>query len=150
LVRAGRGVLAPQRLELPGMDEMLEAVEEVVIGTERAPSLSRLRGEATAWPCRQCSNSRSVPDASDPETGRILCPNCRGDPGPLLSERDKLGYVALEAIVLRADGRSWSAEHAMLRTGPLLDPDPTRVPALYRIDPTATVYNSGDWVSPTP
>ena len=150
LVRAGRGVLARQRLEEPGMNDLLDAIDAVVIGAKNAPSLARIRGEAGVWPCKQCGNARAVPDASDPETRVMLCPNCRGNPGPLLSDNDRLGYVALEAIALRADGRTWSAEHAMLRTGPLLDPDPERVPTLFQIDPTKSVYNSGAWITPTP
>lgn len=147
LVRAGRGALARTRFDRPGMSDLLEAVGEAVIGLQNAPSLARIRGEAGVWPCKQCSNARSVPDASDPETRRVLCPNCRGNPGPLLSDEDRLGYIALEAIALRADGRTWSAEHAMLRTGPLLDPDPTRVAAIYRIDTTRPVYKSGEWIA---
>ncbi len=150
LVRAGRGVLARAQLERPGMEELLDAVGEAVLGLQNAPSLARIRGEAGVWPCKQCGNARSVPDPSDPDTRRILCPNCRGNPGPLLSDEDRLGYVALEAIALRADGRTWSAEHAMLRTGPLLDPDPDRVPEVYQIDTSRSVYKSGEWTRPRP
>ena len=150
LVRAGRGALARGRLEQPGMGAIIEAVGEAVLGVRNAPSLARIRGEAGVWPCKQCSNARSVPDASDPDTKRVLCPNCRGNPGPLLTDEDRIGFVALEAIALRADGRTWSAEHAMLRTGPLLDPDPDGVAAFYQIDVERTVYNSGAWRKPGP
>ncbi|MEL6497861.1 MAG: hypothetical protein AAGJ54_04635 [Planctomycetota bacterium] len=150
LVRSGRGVLARARLEQPGMQDLLDAVSAIVLGTQNAPSLARMRGESSVWPCKQCSNARSVPDASDPDTKRILCPNCRGNPGPLLSNRDRISFVALEAIALRADGRTWSAEHAMLRTAALLDPDPEGVASFYQIDTSRSVYKSGVWKEAVP
>ncbi len=150
LTRAGRGALARQRLELPGMDELIDAISSAVVGNRSVPSINRMRSEAGVWPCKQCSNARSVPDPSSPETERVLCPNCRGNPGPLLDTDDLVAYTALEAIVLRADGRTWSAEHAMLRTGPLRDPDLGQVPRMFAIDPTRSVYNSGQWVTPDP
>lgn len=150
LTRAGRGVLARQRLDRPDMEAFFDAIGRAVIDGRVVPSLSRMQGEARDWPCRQCGNSRSVPDPSNPETKRMLCPNCGGNPGPRLSARELVDYVALEAVALRVGGRSWSAEYATLRTAALIDPDLDRIPEMFGVDPARSVYNSGEWVEPGP
>ena len=148
LVRSGDGPLAKQRLDSPGVTALADEYRDLVIGGLAPVSIARLRTEAEVWPCPECGNSRSVVDPNDRQTGRILCPTCRGNPGPVLAPAELAGSVAFEAVVLRADAQTWSAETAIGRVGPLRDPDPAELPVFYGIDTRKSIYRDGAWIAP--
>ncbi|MEO1585561.1 MAG: hypothetical protein AAFR96_13445, partial [Planctomycetota bacterium] len=150
LTLAGRGALARRKLDEPGVEGVLAAVSDAVVLGRPAPPVSRLVSEAGLWPCRQCSNAREVPDPADPESTIMLCPTCLGDPGPRLTAAERMTYVARDAMLLDAEGATWSTEHALMQTGPLQDPDPQAVPSTYGVDPKRTLFRNGQWVAPEP
>jgi predicted RNA-binding Zn-ribbon protein involved in translation (DUF1610 family) len=148
LVRSGDGSLARERFEFPGVAELASSYRDAAPDDRQPSSFTRLASEAKIWPCPQCGNARVVPDPANPREGKAYCPTCRGDPGPVLTMAQLAASIALEAVILRADSQTWSAEHAMRRTQVLRDPDPAEVPLLYGVDTDLTVYRDGRWARP--
>ncbi|MGP1272601.1 MAG: hypothetical protein ACTS22_04655 [Phycisphaerales bacterium] len=147
LVRSGDGTLARDRLDFPGALALAERYQNAPLPGSAAVTWPRLLTEAEVWPCPECGNARTVVDPGDRETGRILCPTCRGNPGPLLTDRDLAASVAFEAVVLSSPAETWSAEASVNRVGPLRDPDPAELSSMYRIDVNRTVFRDGRWIT---
>ncbi|MEM1072167.1 MAG: hypothetical protein AAGB48_10700 [Planctomycetota bacterium] len=148
LARAGLGNLARDRLDTPGVQAIAERVRDVGARGIAPLSFSRHEAEARIWPCPECSNARIIPDPSNPSRDRVFCSTCRGDPGPDLSQGELVGSLALEAVVLDADARTWSAATALGLTDPVDDPELEQLPAILGIDPSLTVYVDGRWQRP--
>lgn len=148
LVRSGDGSLARERFEFPGVAGLADQYRDAAPDDRQPSSFTRLASEAKIWPCPQCGNTRVVPDPANPREGKALCPTCRGDPGPVFTLGQLAASIAMEAVILRADSQTWSAEHAIKRTQVLRDPDPVEVPLLYGVDTELTVFRDGRWARP--
>jgi hypothetical protein len=149
LTLAGEGVQAAELLQRPDVRAVLRRYEALLSVTGLPGGLARLERYARLWPCRECRNTRSTtrvgPDG--PET--VLCPTCRGNPGPQLAEEEYLALLRFQARLLDGIHESWSAQIITSAGAPLLDPDPGEfVRAMsqrYGIDPAAVVYQDGKW-----
>jgi len=143
LARSGEGRRAEQYLSREGVRELLAATQSVVAGAARANDpVSRWVED---WPvCPTCKNRRIVTRGSESK----LCPYCDGNPGPKLNDAELLTQYRAESLVLRGAYRSWSAQLLADDGEPLRDPNPGDVAPSFGVDPRATLWRSGGWVSP--
>ncbi|MEM8756232.1 MAG: hypothetical protein AAGF47_00430 [Planctomycetota bacterium] len=145
LSRAGLGRLARDRLEDPAVQALAEQIHIEPSSRSRPIAISRLRSEAAIWPCPECANARTIPDPDDRRSSVIYCPTCRGDPGPLLTPKEFVGAVVLEAVLLEAGATSWSADLALGLDRPIRDPSPAELAAMYGVDTAARWFINGEW-----
>lgn len=94
--------------------------------------------------CDRCRNERVIRRAG--EGGRPtleLCPLCRGNPGPRLTEEEFLESLRVEGILLGCRPTSWAA--GMLLSGglPLRDAEPDELAAWFGVNAQATQWRPG-------
>jgi hypothetical protein len=147
LARAGEGREARKLYEQPGVADLMRHYERAMGSTGETGSLSRLEKYMDAWPCRECGNQRVVgrPGEKGPELR--LCPTCRGNPGPRLSQEEYLAQLRFEAALLNGIQRSWAAQITVDQGAPLRDPDPAEVGATYGVDASHALFRDGRWES---
>jgi hypothetical protein len=145
LARAGEGREARKLYEQPGVADLMKRYERAMGSTGETGSLSRLQKYMDAWPCKECGNQRFVgrPGEHGPEIR--LCPTCRGNPGPRLSQEEYLAQLRFEAALLNGIQRSWAAQLTVDQGAPLRDPDPAEVGATYGVDASRAVFRNGKW-----
>jgi hypothetical protein len=135
--RAGEGRIARRAIERPELRELLEAY---------APDawIRSLEEEARDWPCRECGNDRfvSVPGQAGVF---VICPTCRGNPGPRLDRHDLLESLRIESGLMGVRTGSWSAQLALGRDEPMRDAEPEDIAARYRVDPALSCWRDGEW-----
>lgn len=155
-VRSGDGVLARQLLDKPEVRTGLESYE-TLLSHLGGGSLASILREAQRWPCRECGNERVVKRMGSASGGGAtvnggsapeyrVCPICNGDPGPDLSEREFLGQLWFEAVLLQGRQRSWAAQVASDGGSPLRDTDPSTVALFFGVDTGKVLWRKGEWV----
>ena len=143
LTRAGNGPGAREVLAEPGVVALTESLSNWLSSLDAQISPTRLRQAAGVWPCPECQNRRVVRDGAQ---GVSVCPTCQGNPGPQLSNEQRLGQIRAEAFLLDAKHRSWSADILVNGARPLRDPEPDELVELYRVDVDAPYRRAGRWV----
>lgn len=145
LARAGEGRDARKLYEQPGVADLMKRYERAMGSTGETGALTRLQKYMDAWPCKECGNQRVVgrPGEHGPEIR--LCPTCRGNPGPRLSQEEYLAQLRFEAALLSGIQRSWAAQLTVDQGAPLRDPDPAEVGATYGVDASRAVFRNGKW-----
>ncbi len=155
LARSGDGRQAQELLEKPGVRAVLQEYERAIGDSGHAGAISRLEKYIRAWPCPECQNRRFVAKPADrggggggnqPPEFRI-CFTCKGNPGPVLSNRELMAQLGFESALLAGVQRSWAAELAVRQSAPLRDPDPAELAPTYRVDPTKVYWRDARWVS---
>lgn len=154
LTVAGEGAQAIELLQRPDVRAVLRRYEALLSVTGLPGGLARLERYARLWPCRECRNTRSTTRVAagggGPET--VLCPTCRGNPGPQIAEEEYLALLRFQARLLHGIQQSWSAEIITSAGAPLLDPDPGEflraMSQRYGIDPGAVIYDGDAWKRP--
>ena len=144
LVRSGDGAQARQLL---AKDEVRAALEgyDPMMSNLRAGSASRVKREAERWPCTECGNQRVVRRGNPPE--HRLCPLCKGDPGPDMSDGEYMGQLLFEALLLQGNQRSWASQVASDGGAPLMDADTTTVARVFRVDTSLVLWRNRRWVA---
>jgi hypothetical protein len=147
LARAGEGTAAKKLLDEPGVMPLLRSYERAMGTTTGTGAIFRLQKYIEEWPCRVCENRRVVPRPGPGGVEYRICPNCHGNPGPLLSEEELVAHLRFEAALLNGIQRSWSAQVAVDQYAPLRDPDPDELAAAYGVDPARPYWRAGAWLA---
>jgi hypothetical protein len=143
LVRSGNGVQARQLLSKDEVKAALEGYDSM-LDNLGAGSATRITRDADRWPCSECGNARVVRRGSPPEYR--LCPLCKGDPGPHLTEREYMGQLLFESLLLQSNQRSWAAQIVSDGGAPLMDADVTTVARVFGVDTSLVLWRNGRWV----
>ncbi|MEQ8845494.1 MAG: hypothetical protein RIB58_11630 [Phycisphaerales bacterium] len=151
LARAGEGRRAARLYEDPQVRDVFERYGELLGGSGGLSGLSRFERALRDWPDLECGGSRVITRRGEDGVETLICPTCRGNPGPPLSEQEFLAHLRFESRLLRGIHQSWGAQVAADGGAPLLDPDPDRVPELlaarYGVDPSARIWQDGQWTT---
>lgn len=149
LTLAGEGIAAAELLQQPDVRALLRRYEPLLSVTGLPGGLARLERYARLWPCSECRNQRWTTRVGDEGSQTILCPTCRGNPGPQISEEEYLALLRFQARLLDGIQQSWAAEIITSGGAPLLDPDPAEFLRVarerYGLDPASVVYEDGEW-----
>jgi hypothetical protein len=147
LTRSGDGREARRMFDQPGVANVLRHYERAIGSTGETGALSRLDKYMQQWPCPECGNARTVsrPGEKGPEVR--LCPTCRGNPGPHLSEEESIAQLRFEAALLNGIQRSWAAQIVVDQGAPLRDPDLEELAPTYGVDPARSYWRDGGWVA---
>ena|ERR1043165_961966 len=149
LARSGEGREARKLFDQPGIADVLRRYERAIGTSGETGALSRLDKYMQAWPCKECNNERVVRRMGDRGVELRLCPECRGNPGPRLSEEELIGQLRFEAALLNGIQRSWAATIIVDQGAPLRDSDPDQLAAYYNVDAAKPYWRDGAW-SATP
>lgn len=136
--RAGDAVALHERLR---SDDVYRTLRR--LGDEGASAIDLLERASDRAPCAACRNRRiiksQIADTSDDVY--TLCPICLGNPGPAYALRQYRETLAVEALLLGAQGESWSA-HDWLSSGrAALEPDLDVLPEHFGVDPDRVRWN---------
>lgn len=146
LVRTGDGRRAERLLARPGVSDLLERFDKVLV-PGIGGGAQRVRRMIELYPaCPQCRNRRSIKDAG----GVQVCPTCKGLPGPNLPGDELVNHLRAESVLLSGVQRSWAAQILADEGAPLRDLDPAEVAATLRVDPAKTIWRNNAWTDPTP
>ncbi|MEQ9094653.1 MAG: hypothetical protein RIE32_00150 [Phycisphaerales bacterium] len=152
LARAGEGRRAARLYEDEAVREVFERYGRLLGGSGGLSGLSRFERALRDWPDLECGGSRVITRRGEDGVQTLICPTCRGNPGPPMSEQEFLNHLRFESRLLRGIHQSWGAQIAADGGAPLLDPDPDRVPELlaarYGILVEHTLWRDGRWVEP--
>ncbi|MBL9030863.1 MAG: hypothetical protein JNM80_04050 [Phycisphaerae bacterium] len=146
-LRAGEGRDARKMMEDPQVAAVLRRYERAIGTTGMTGALTRLDRYMQNWPCKECRNDRFVLRVSDRGAEVRLCPTCRGNPGPVLSEEELIGQLRFEDSLLSGIHDSWAAQTTVDQAAPLRDPDPEAVAPAYGVDAREAWYRKGKWVA---
>ncbi len=151
LARSGHGREALDRLEEPGVRDVLDRITPLLGirgGGGAAGVVERL---SRGWPCPRCSNERVETRRRDGDVFRERCSVCLGNPGPRdVSAEDLAAHIRAELRLLDGDLGSWSAQLEFDRGLPLREPSIAGLQRFYGVDPLARVWRDGQWVRPEP
>lgn len=152
LARSGEGRRAGRIYEDPAVKQVFERYGRLLGGSGGLSGLSRFERSLRDWPDLDCGGSRVITRRGEDGVETHLCPICRGNPGPPMSEQEFLDHLRFESRLLRGIHQSWGAQIAADGGAPLLDPDPDRVPELllarYGVDTTRRLWRDGAWIEP--
>lgn len=152
LARSGEGRRAGRIYEDEAVRQVFDRYGRLLGGSGGLSGLSRFERALRDWPDLECGGSRVVTRRGEDGVETHLCPTCRGNPGPALSEQEFLDHLRFESRLLRGIHQSWGAQIAADGGAPLLDPDPDRVPELllarYGVETTKRLWRDGVWVEP--
>lgn len=153
LARSGEGRRAGRIYEDPAVRQVFERYGSLLGGSGGLSGLSRFERALRDWPDLECGGSRVITRRGEDGVQTLICPTCRGNPGPPMSETEYLNHLRFESRLLRGIHQSWGAQIAADGGAPLLDPDPDRVPELlaarYGIDTTKRLWQAGQWNEPS-
>ncbi|MFI4881858.1 MAG: hypothetical protein ACIAQU_04660 [Phycisphaerales bacterium JB064] len=151
LARSGEGRRAGRIYEDPAVHQVFERYGSLLGGSGGLSGLSRFERALRDWPDLECGGSRVITRRGEDGVETLLCPTCRGNPGPPMSEAEFLSHLRFESRLLRGIHQSWGAQIAADGGAPLLDPDPDRVPELllarYGVDTSKRLWREGRWVA---
>lgn len=154
LARSGEGRRAGRIYEEPAVHQVFDRYGRLLGGSGGLSGLNRFERALRDWPDLECGGSRVITRRGDDGIETHLCPSCRGNPGPPMSEQEFLNQLRFESRLLRGIHQSWGAQIAADGGAPLLDPDPDRVPELlaarYGVDSARRLWRDGVWVEPPP
>ncbi|MFI4916740.1 MAG: hypothetical protein ACIAS6_09585 [Phycisphaerales bacterium JB060] len=152
LARSGEGRRAGRIYEDEAVRDVFERYGRLLGGTGGLSGLSRFERAIRDWPDLECGGSRVITRRGEDGIETLICPTCRGNPGPPMSEQEFLNHLRFESRLLRGIHQSWGAQIAADGGAPLLDPDPDRVPevlaARYGILVERTLWRDGEWLEP--
>lgn len=146
LVRSGDGVQARSTLDKPGVERLLESYDSLLERLGVRGGASALEREAQRWPCPDCANERIQRRGYASNQPR-LCVNCRGTPGPQLTNSELIGHLRFESWLLQGSQRSWAAQVASDAGAPLIEASPDAIPELFNIDPDLVYWRDGQWLA---
>jgi hypothetical protein len=150
LARSGEGRRAARIYEDPAVRQVFERYGRLLGGTGGLTGLSRFERALRDWPDLECGGARVITRRGEDGVETHLCPTCRGNPGPPMSEQEFLAQLRFESRLLRGIHQSWGAQIAADGGAPLLDPDPDRVPELlaarYGVNTAHRLWREGVWV----
>lgn len=154
LARSGEGRRAGRIYEDPAVKQVFERYGRLLGGTGGLSGLNRFERALRDWPDLECGGSRVITRRGDDGVVTLMCPTCRGNPGPPMSEEEFLNQLRFESRLLRGIHQSWGAQVAADGGAPLLDPDPDRVPDLlmarYGVDTAKRLWRDGGWTEAQP
>lgn len=154
LARSGEGRRAGRIYEDEAVRDVFERYGRLLGGAGGLSGLSRFERAIRDWPDLECGGSRVITRRGADGIETLLCPTCRDNPGPPMTEQEFLNHLRFESRLLRGIHQSWGAQIAADGGAPLLDPDPDRVPELlaarYGILVERTLWRDGQWVEPQP
>lgn len=147
-IRSGEGPAARALLSRSDVAEELARYDRLLSRLGLIGGVSGIRREAERWPCPECGNLRilkrgRLPGDNDPRR----CPNCAGNPGPLLDDKALLAHLRFESLLLQGSQRSWAAQVVTDGGAPLVDPDISSLPEVFRVDPLLVLWRDGVWVA---
>lgn len=148
LARSGEGREARRIWDQPGVADVLRRYERAIGNTGQTGALSRLDKAVQQWPCPECGNARAVNKPG--ERGGVevrLCPTCRGNPGPKLTEDEYFSQLRFEALLLEGIQRSWAAQVVVDQGAPLRDPDLDEVAPTFGVEVGKPYWREGRWIS---
>ncbi|UYV11729.1 MAG: hypothetical protein NCW75_10515 [Phycisphaera sp.] len=152
LARSGEGRRAGRIYEDPAVHQVFDRYGRLLGGTGGLSGLNRFERALRDWPDLECGGSRVITRRGEDGIETHLCPSCRGNPGPPMSEQEFLNQLRFESRLLRGIHQSWGAQIAADGGAPLLDPDPDRVPELliarYGTDTAKRLWRGGVWFEP--
>ncbi len=152
LARSGEGRRAARLYEDEAVRDVFERYGRLLGGRGGLSGVSRFERALRDWPDLECGGSRVITRRGEDGVETLICPTCRGNPGPPMSEQEFLDHLRFESRLLRGIHQSWGAQIAADGGAPLLDPDPDRVPELlaarYGIDVERTLWRVGQWIEP--
>ncbi|NRA58361.1 MAG: hypothetical protein HRU13_09650, partial [Phycisphaerales bacterium] len=151
LARSGEGRRARRLYENPAVRQVFERYGGLLGGSGGLSGLSRFERALRDWPDLECGGSRMIMRRGEDGVEAFVCPTCRGNPGPPLSEEEFLNHLRFESRLLRGIQQSWGAQIAADGGAPLLDPDPDRVTdslaARYGVDASRRLWRDGAWLA---
>ncbi len=150
LSRAGEGRMAERMLAEPGVLEAIERYDDLLAAEGLGDASEWLTRTAERWPCPNCRNERVVAVTRENPPRRELCAVCEGDPGPKLSESERIATLRFESRLLTGIHKSWAAQIAADLGAPLRDADPAQLPLAMGVDPELVLYRDGAWVAAPP
>lgn len=133
LARAGDGRGVRERLRKPGVQALLTASDPAI--TEVLPILEAAKEPHTCAGCRNKRIVRTQPATREIEAVDTLCPVCRGNPGPSLTQAQLAATLRAEAVLLRAQPTGWAAQAWLDRGSTFDDPDSSDLAARLGVDP---------------
>ncbi|HMN39199.1 MAG TPA: hypothetical protein PKE29_00020 [Phycisphaerales bacterium] len=139
-VRIGEGRRAERLLARPGVRELLDRCDRLLMPGIGGASLVRKRIEDYPM-CPQCHNRRYIKDAA----GVHLCPTCQGTPGGPFSAMELVGHLRTESVLLSGQQRSWSGQITSDFGAPLRELDASELAATYKVDATRPLWRGGRW-----
>jgi hypothetical protein len=145
--RTGDGRQVLLALDVPAVRSLLGTYDRLITDSPYKGTLAAIEGEASRWPCRECSNQRIVRKSARAGDYK-LCTTCNGRPGMKLSPEQWLAQIRLESLLLSGIHRSWAAQVASDLGEPLRDPDARDLPGVLGVDTTRTVWRVGGWTKP--
>ncbi|MEQ8317131.1 MAG: hypothetical protein RIE77_14755 [Phycisphaerales bacterium] len=152
LARSGEGRRAGRMYEDEAVREVFDRYGRLLGGRGGLSGVSRFERALRDWPDLECGGSRVITRRGEDGIETLICPTCRGNPGPPMSEEEFLNQLRFESRLLRGIHQSWGAQIAADGGAPLLDPDPDRVPELlaarYGILVERTLWRDGQWIEP--
>lgn len=152
LARSGEGRRAGRLYEDEAVREVFGRYGRLLGGRGGLSGVSRFERALRDWPDLECGGSRVITRRGEDGIETLICPTCRGNPGPPMSEEEFLNQLRFESRLLRGIHQSWGAQIAADGGAPLLDPDPDRVPDLlaarYGILVERTLWRDGRWTEP--
>jgi hypothetical protein len=140
-VRSGEGRRASKILDKPGVSELLDKCDKLLMPGVGGASL--IRRHIDEWPvCAQCRGRRFIKDGA----GVHLCPMCRGTPGPTLTHDEIVGQIRTESVLLSGQQRSWAGQVISDAGATLRELDPSELAATYGVDAARPLWRDGAWV----
>ncbi|MBL8746848.1 MAG: hypothetical protein JNK58_10890 [Phycisphaerae bacterium] len=135
--RAGDGRSAAQLLDDPSAAAALDRLRR-----SDPIALDLLLSARDKPSCPICANRRLIKSkAPHPAEGRedpdLVCPECRGNPGPRLTADQYTATIAASSMLLGARHETWSAQAWLDRGAPLRDPTPSELAPYFEVDPQA-------------
>ncbi len=126
LARSGEGRRAGRMYEDPAVHQVFERYGRLLGGSGGLSGLNRFERALRDWPDLECGGSRVITRRGENGVETLLCPTCRGNPGPPMTEAEFLNQLRFESRLLRGIHQSWGAQIAADGGAALLDPDPDR------------------------
>jgi hypothetical protein len=145
--RTGDGRQVLLALDVPAVRTLLGTYDRLITDSPYRGTLAAIEGEASRWPCRECSNQRITRKSSRANDYK-LCSTCNGRPGMKLSPEQWLAQIRLESLLLTGIHRSWGAQVASDLGEPLRDPDARDLPGVLGVDTSRTVWRGTGWAKP--
>lgn len=108
--------------------------------SERVVKCSACRGTGVAEGRRDC-----------PTCGGdkfVVCSTCRGRPGEAVSDEQLDAMLRFEVGLLARRGSTWPLQLDLDEGRPRPALESHRLPAMFNIDPTRTLYRDGQWLAP--
>lgn len=142
-VRTGEGRRAVKMLEKPGVNELLEKCDKLLIPGVGGGATAVRKMIDDHQVCQRCRNRRSIKEGGQ----IIVCPICHGTPGPELGVMQLLAQLRTESVLLSGEARSWAAQLISDGGAPIRELDIAEVAGIYNVDPSKPIWKSGSWAA---